>query len=174
MKFKFISFVLSILLTNCDECKDDPNPITELEKLPAATQQGKNTFGCLVDGKAWVTATSTGAVAFYQENILAIGAKITEKEREQSIGIDLYASNIELRQYLLNEPSITGAQFTDYTDVNKVCIYEKENLLKGILTITKYDPVNLIISGLFEFETVNTQCDTVKITDGRFDLTYAN
>lgn len=175
MKLNLVSFLLAIFLTACDGCKhDDPLPKTELEKLPPATQEGKHTFGCLVNGKAWVTATSTGAVAFYQEGMLAIGAKITEKQREQSIGLDLLASNLELRQYLLNSSSIAGAQFVDYTDTKKVCNYKKEDLLKGTLTITRHDPVNLIISGLFEFETVNTECDTIKITDGRFDLTYAN
>ena len=42
------------LLQSCDDS------VTELEKLPPATQTGKNTFGCLVEGKAWVTKTSTG------------------------------------------------------------------------------------------------------------------
>ena len=35
-------------------CKKDKTETTELSKLPAATQTGANTFGCLVNGKAWV------------------------------------------------------------------------------------------------------------------------
>lgn len=66
--------LLIILLANADGCKDDPKPKTELEKLPPATQEGKHTFGCLVDGKAWVTRVSTDAVSFYQEGVLSITA----------------------------------------------------------------------------------------------------
>ena len=48
--------ILPLLMLSMQQCGDDtPKPLTELEKLPQATQSGKHTFGCLVDGKAWVT-----------------------------------------------------------------------------------------------------------------------
>ena len=34
-------------LTQCSKCKNDPAPT---DQLPAATQTGANTFGCLVNG----------------------------------------------------------------------------------------------------------------------------
>ena len=50
----FLTLLLcGLLYTACRKPNPDP-PITEEEKLPPATQEGKNTFGCLVDGKAWV------------------------------------------------------------------------------------------------------------------------
>ena len=54
-----------LLLTLCFLCQcsckksilanddDDNPPMTELEKLPAITMEGANTFGCLVNGEAW-------------------------------------------------------------------------------------------------------------------------
>lgn len=45
----------------------------------------------------------------------------------------------------------------------------------GILTITRFDPVNFIISGTFSFKAkeINTG-EIVEITEGRFDMQYTN
>jgi hypothetical protein len=37
---------------------------------------------------------------------------------------------------------------------------------------SKIDRTNYILSGTFEFSAVTENCDTVKITDGRFDVHY--
>lgn len=52
------------------------------------------------------------------------------------------------------------------------CDFFEENTISGILTITKFDKVNYIISGTFEFTTALNGCDTLRITDGRFDIKY--
>ncbi|HYG02766.1 MAG TPA: hypothetical protein VD927_09985 [Chryseosolibacter sp.] len=91
---RHLSFILLALLTACDGCKlDDPQPAhkTELEKLPPATQEGKNTFGCLVNGKAWYTKSTVRADVVYQSGILSIGGSIIEPSG-QSIGIALTES----------------------------------------------------------------------------------
>ncbi|MBS1557911.1 MAG: hypothetical protein JST69_04210 [Bacteroidetes bacterium] len=63
-----------LLLASCDLFKkNDPKPLTELEKLPPATQTGKNTFGCLVNGKAVIASTTTNVTGVYQQGILQIG-----------------------------------------------------------------------------------------------------
>lgn len=48
----------------------------------------------------------------------------------------------------------------------------KDLIYKGILTVKKLDTINQIISGTFWFTAVNSNGDTVKITDGRFDVYY--
>jgi hypothetical protein len=40
----------------------------------------------------------------------------------------------------------------------------------GIIQITKYDLPNNIISGIFNFKIKPTNCDTLFVTDGRFDF----
>ncbi len=84
---KLFYYLILILLTGCESCDDIINPKTELEKLPPATQQGKSTFGCLVNGKAWVTRSSTDASSFYQSGILQISADVDETNREQHIDL---------------------------------------------------------------------------------------
>jgi len=52
----FLNFSLSIiLLLSLGACsKDDDIPKSPIDQLPPATQTGENTFGCLLDGKAFL------------------------------------------------------------------------------------------------------------------------
>ena len=47
---------LAALVLLCTQCKktNSSTPQTELEKLPPITKTGANTFGCLVNGVAWL------------------------------------------------------------------------------------------------------------------------
>ena len=51
--FLIVLLATTLLAASCKKDKPQDNR-TELEKLPAITQIGANTFGCLVDGKAWL------------------------------------------------------------------------------------------------------------------------
>lgn len=56
----------------CKLQKNKPTK-TELEKLPPITQIGANTFGCLINGKAWIPENenlwlTTHPLRFYFEN----------------------------------------------------------------------------------------------------------
>jgi hypothetical protein len=167
---KIIPLLFIALLTACEGCKDDPAPKTELEKLPLATQEGKNTFGCLVNGKAWVTETSIDAAAVYQLGILQIYATLNDKTSDDSMSFFAFGDrSIEVLNLAQNPNA--GVGFT-YQQAN--CTYLENDTIKGTLSITKLDEAQLIISGTFEFSTVVSGCDTLKITEGRFDLTYAN
>ena len=75
---RFFYIVIFILLTGCEDCDDIINPKTELEKLPPATQTGKNTFGCLVNGRAWLPTSEFGSNGIFVDmsfpNFLSINA----------------------------------------------------------------------------------------------------
>jgi hypothetical protein len=136
---------------------------------PPETQEGKNTFGCLVDGKAWVIRSSIDAQAFYQEGVLSITADLSEKA--QGISITIRDNDIKNIEYLLESEPIAYALYGD--DVEN-CGYSTTSMFKGKLLITKIDKVNFIISGTFDFEAYSSDCGKiVKITHGRFDLNYA-
>ncbi len=162
-----------IILTGFASCDDIINPKTELEKLPPATQEGNSTFGCLVNGKAWVVRTTTDAGGFYQSGVLQISAGIDEAERKQGITLAVLGGITEgLSYYPANNPKCEAV--FSWRKSTGTCAYDGSKTLEGQLTITKLDQTNLIISGLFEFTTVVSGCDTIKVTDGRFDLLYAN
>lgn len=170
MKTMFI-FLLPIVLT-LQHCHDDaPKPLTELEKLPPATQSGKRTFGCLMDGKAWVIEGITDVSAYYQTGTLFIAAGLATQLIDQTIAISLEDNNLSEKEYILSDyPQAFGR----LTDKNINCQYLTSSTLQGKFLITHLDNINFIISGSFEFEAYSTDCTkTIKITDGRFDIHYA-
>lgn len=50
--FPVLTTALALLLTQCR--KNDDAPAKPEDQLPAATQTGANTFGCLLNGKPWM------------------------------------------------------------------------------------------------------------------------
>jgi len=50
--------------------------------------------------------------------------------------------------------------------------YETNAKVSGQLMITKLDTMKQIVSGTFYFNALNSTGDTVKITNGRFDMPY--
>lgn len=166
---KILSPVLIIAFFLLGGCNDDSQ--TEKEKLPPATQTGENTFGCLVDGKAWVTETSIDAYGFYQSGVLSITALLEKKGVDQGMGFIIHDVNLEERHYVFSLPPDNYAAFGDNI-LN--CGFETNSQYMGTLTVTNFDSNQFIISGLFEFEAYSDDCTKlVKITEGRFDLHYA-
>ena len=175
-------FANTLLAGSCKKTKPD-TPLTELEKLPAATQTGANTFGCLVDGVAWLPNGSkpqTGGAniqlyvdpTFQGGRFSITGHKYNEPNQYISIGsfkcttsgfFD-FDSSYNGIQFYRNRP---GSNFVNYS-TNDIGIFKK-----GLINITKYDLISGIFSGTFEgklFIANGSYGDTIKITDGRFDV----
>ena len=49
------------------------------------------------------------------------------------------------------------------------CQYVREDDVQGKLEITKLDMKNGIIAGKFEFTLTKPGCETIRVTEGRFD-----
>jgi hypothetical protein len=160
-------------------CKKD------VSELPEASQTGANTFGAKVDGSFWVPqkfgvvpANNLLEVQPLPNNSFLINARNlssspTETEFEiflqnitgpgtillnQNTGIGNYTSGsyayyVKRKFMPLNE-WITSAQYT------------------GSVTITKYDMVNKILSGSFQFTAGSTDntANPISVTEGRFDI----
>lgn len=112
-----------ILIFLCSpQCK---KTVDELSKLPPITQEGKNTFGCLVNGKAWTPENgeliiATPSVRFYYDNInggeFSIIAKKSNVDANVAQEIILAVNNIEtIRNYTfpLNAYNM-GVKFNNY------------------------------------------------------------
>ena len=70
-----ISFLLLVSFGGLCSCEliSNNEPKTELEKLPSITQDGQNTFGCLVNGNAIVVTNTIEITAIYQQGNLQLG-----------------------------------------------------------------------------------------------------
>jgi hypothetical protein len=171
-KFLLLSLLTSFILlaSQCKNDDDNKTPLAPIDQLPPPTQEGKYTFGCLVNGEAWIPRTTTDMVAIYQQGVLSIGADVDSKE-ESIIFVIRDTSIITDKIYTLNDPPITEAKF--YSVEGTVwCDYNSDDTINGYITLSRFDKINYIISGQFKFTTVNSDCDTIRVTDGRFDMKY--
>jgi hypothetical protein len=134
--------------------------------------EGKNTFGCLVNGKAWLPKGDNG-----RDN-LAVGCNSELFDlRAYRINSDadweyfyLFTKLIgSKRHFELNDTKTGTILFT-----NNNCTYGRDNNVyrKGTLTFTRFDETNLIFAGTFEITLAKPGCDTIKIRNGRFDMKF--
>lgn len=172
---KLKTLALGILLFSAISCCKDKDE----DKLPPETQEGKNTFGCLVNGKVWVptgiTFPSPNINAEVSKTQFRIGA-LKSKGGYVSFNIQFQPSS---GIFNLNNEKCMAA----YGNSTANCYYRTDSITSiGTLEITKFDSINNIISGRFSFNaskflivgTVSDEsCDsTVTITEGRFDIKY--
>jgi hypothetical protein len=158
-----------LLLSTC--CKNDDNSCNGIDCLPPATQTGENTIGYLVNEEPISVTNSNKMTAIYQQGQLQFGGGIDNSETDIGLGIILSDPiNVNVDYDLTNYPTY-AAQFGKREDrIN--CSYAFENTYQGSVTFTKIDRTNYIISGSFEFSTVTDNCETINITNGRFDMKY--
>jgi len=156
---------------------DDPTP---LEQLPPATQEGLNTLGCLVNGKAWLPDGSDGN---HGSNFsVSYGSVTSPNGSGGSFDLRTYRYTRDTDQYMnisLNDLQVGVYPITDTVntrvwleDGKTGCYYESRRYTTyraGNITITKIDTRKGIIAGTFEFTLVVPGCDTLRVTDGRFD-----
>ncbi len=162
----FISLGLCI---SCDLGLGIHEP-TELEKLPPLTTTGENTFGCLVNGEAFVVTNTSQQVAIFQQGQLQFGGSMDDKDRHESLSLNLIDPLHENEIYLLIDDKYHGGYTVKLGD--SICLYEFGDTNEGFVMFHNIDRTNFTISGTFEFSTVTEDCDTVRITDGRFDMQY--
>jgi hypothetical protein len=179
--------VLAIItLFSSLQCKKEQ---TEIEKLPAATQTGADTFGCLVDGIALKPRGSAfgGPVKlcqyqYIQPNNKPLGYYFSlsggdSKSYSDGIhGIMLTGDNVsfEEKTYQLADQHVDqkfAAVFFIIHD-GTITEYKTNNINTGELTITRFDPVSQIISGSFWFDAINDKGEKVEVREGRFDMHF--
>ena len=177
-----ISIATTLLAASCKKPKPGA-ALTELEKLPPITQTGANTFGCLVDGKAWLPNGSKP-----QTGGPNIQVYIDPTFQGGRFSITGHQYNIPDSYIAIGSANCTSGGIFNFSNSATVGSYYKTILGSlpcqlsstdagtfkiGFLNITKYDLTAGIFSGTFEFKLFNPQIlcsDTVRITDGRFDV----
>ncbi len=159
-------------------CKKEK--IAEIDKLPAATKTGANTFGCLVNGKAWMAQTDCQFLcdAPFKLNYDANGggkvfvSALFENIKERmSFAMDSTNTNVDFN-YAIFGSSQMGFTYSD-EKLTPNCSFlfstDSTTATSGNVTLTRYDLQNRIISGTFSFTLIKPSCSPIRITDGRFD-----
>ncbi len=173
--------LLVVIIIMGFQCRKQPRPnVTDIPGLPPATQTGANTFGFLLNGASWIpegpNKLSIDFDAGFNNGIFGIVAyrKINPINSTQIV--------IGIRDSL-NFMSIPSSKSTGRTNLGYVnysneafCSYNQNDTSTfsfGSVTISKLDRLNRIISGKFECKLFNPVCgDTIKITNGRFDMKF--
>lgn len=191
-KLFYVLILLPLLAMQCEKdekqnnCGDD-NQQCELNKLPPITSTGQGTFACLLNGKAWLSKAGEYNIlkpryafdADYFEGNLAIDG--IRYDNDQAVdAIDLVT---------INYSAYDGAIIVLKKQNDGVAYYAGDSCyygffnseFNGLLKIIRFDSINRIVAGTFEFTTYISKnssegsienCDTIYVTDGRFDIAF--
>jgi hypothetical protein len=181
MKKTLLLIIFYISLLSCSHSSDDSQPVSELDKLPPATQTGANTFGCLLDGVAFKPGiTNNSYNCFYQfvngEYYFNVNASNQKYGILKSIGIGTQKLTISQGQTLVLLEKVFGNASATYYNANSNTgldeLLNTDINNSGELKITKLDFTHSIVSGTFWFNVIDSQNVVHHITDGRFDMQF--
>ena len=183
-------FLIIAITTQCNKTNVDP------DGLPPETQTGAGTFACKINGVVWGynnpdpqaldnRVKSSWSFDANDKNgtlqVIALKYYDASKNYDEVIHFIADSLNLVKEKYLNRNAFNYGFVYTVFAPKNKQCgdynstgINDTTKVFSnsGKLIITKLDQNAKIISGTFYCTILETGCDTLKITDGRFDLKY--
>ena len=197
MKKIAVLLFIQFLLLGCENTDDGTT-----SNLPALTTEGKNTFGCKIDGVNFLPKQKVIGTPYYIPELRAVyvydkyyfngyhlSINAINFVLDKNIHIEMTATETPLEQgktypiTLNQEGNINGyyeyygksVENGDGTGFTPYYKYYTNNEFDGELEIVKLDTENKIISGRFWFhcQEINTN-EIVKITEGRFDIKYTD
>ncbi len=155
------------------------------EEIPTLSQDGRRAMGFLLNGKVWVPKGRTGQSQNYQldvdpdfDSLGVFGIKayrfpnFGDGTRNGYQDFAIGASTKALGIYHFEKSA--NRLFVLY-DRDTGCLYDNRDTTtqgKGYLKITRYDLEKGVFQGEFEVTLWKPGCDTVRITEGRFDWKY--
>ncbi len=183
-KIHVITAIITGFIFLCSSCKEYiVKPVDPLTVLPPATQTGARTFGCLVNGNAFVPKNRSifqGPQLLFDflrigngYYILTIGGGNPGKNGSDPIQVVMRADSMKVSEgqtVPLTTYNTPGMAFGEVMTMSNS--YYTNLSTTGQLHITRMDTIKQIVSGTFYFTAANKAGDTIKVTAGRFDMTY--
>ena len=176
--------LFAAVLTLSVSCKKNNDP-TKNAVLPAATQEGKNTVGFTINGEVWVPYAkcayfndpcrelSTGYDVSGGSAPNAFSFQVVRKRGNTSSSLTVSSSGRGTITSVGDKVDSIGVNFTAENSVGNDGTYS--GIQPGSrFIITKFDKLNQIISGEFEFilKEDNQSGKTITLKDGRFDFRF--
>ena len=183
MKNRILYTCLCFVLLSV-QCRKSDLRRTDTPGLPPATQIGANTFGFLLNGQPWVPKGYNGSgnnlsINYdpgFNNGVVGITAyrAIANLPNTQTAGIGIrdslnymtFPKSFKLSNKSLFRAGVTKDVFCMLLsfDINTHC--------NGELIIDKLDKQKRIIAGRFYYTLHQNGCDTIKVTNGRFDMKF--
>ncbi len=175
----FVSVLTGILFfTSLPSCSRN-DKVDPIPQLPPITLEGKNTFGCKVNGEVWLPYKPLGDVftgpllSYYYNDKrgLYIGAQANRISHYEWMQVNAICPDTGTFQIIIN--STENIVFT----TNKSGTYYNYELSDSnsfnLIRILKLDTLKFVIAGTFQFTAYDPiKKDSVYITEGRFDIKY--
>ena len=159
------------------------------DSLPPITQEGKNTFGCKINGKVWVphwdcfyltggTAEMDYSIVPKTNSSLLPLVWVMHLGREADNSLFSFQQAPTLSDHLIYHPgNIIDSLKIEYAIAPASFYYNYYYVDRNtprFFNIDKLDTLNKIVAGTFAFTLYgsdnNSNLDSVVITEGRFDL----
>ncbi len=168
---------ITLTASECKKSKPDPNSDNG---LPPATQEGKDVFACKVNGQPWISQRGLRNMGggLHGDTLRVFGTMTLADESIERFHLVLAGTYDSSKQfYQLND---TSNAYIGYLKTGGAPCFNTTGGYSGVarkisggqLTITKADPTTKIIAGTFNFTVPRDYCDTLKVTEGRFDIRY--
>lgn len=164
-KLKLLPLLGILFLTSCEK----------EEVMPEYSESGENTFAAYVNGELWLPRGrpqifKTSLTYNYYPEDEALTLEAFRKKEPEGEYINMNLAGVDGEGIYSLDGKGGGITF------NGVCNYSggygnNEYVYRnGTLEITRFDTVNWIIAGKFEATLHKAGCDTLRITEGRFDF----
>jgi hypothetical protein len=185
-KITLFLLLLPLLAMQCRKDKNDcpeGDKACELAKLPPLTTEGKGTFGCLVNGKAWLPESNTPVPKLRstyhdEEQAYFLEAKYyDDNQRSTLLAFNIVQFSLIQHQYVLSvyrTDTISQGIYSvcwDNDGCSRNSFFTNE-IETGTFTVSYVDSAKQIISGTFDFVAKASNGETVCVTDGRFDMLF--
>lgn len=148
------------------------------QDLPEASQTGAGTFGMKINGESWrgdgTITFGPASTAYYRSSDkgVQIQSIVTRQNGSQEKFNMVVTNTNTIGKYVMgNFPSLKSIDSTRfwYND-NEEFAYKLRQGVQNSVEITRLDTLREIVSGKFSVSLVNRNNDTLKLTEGRFDL----
>jgi hypothetical protein len=186
---KIASLLLFCIALLSAKCKKENILVSELSKLPPETHTGANTFGCLVNGQAFLPKGSFLGGAILQCNYIHIndgdyfvvqgningnnpGSGTSVQVQTDSLAISENVTIPLLKYFTPGFASGTYGQILFTSSGVKSIDYRTNLTTTGQLHITYLDDVKQIVAGTFSFDAINSNGEKVEVRNGRFDVYF--
>jgi hypothetical protein len=159
-----------------------PAPPIDYTVLPDATQEGKNTFGCKVNGQVWVPRVPLLSVTIQNKSALfsekngkgsgIIMCNLLDGSLDDYFTTAFTSSFFEPRTYKTLSDTAQFRFNPDFTRLGEG-FQHIDGDTSNYFTITKIDTARNFISGIFQCTLYDSKkSKKLKITEGRFDMPY--
>ncbi|MBO0329557.1 hypothetical protein [[Muricauda] lutisoli] len=168
--------VLSLFLLTFISCSNDDKPENPVDALPPITQTGENTFACLINGKPFFSSRDRRAFYTYADGAYTLSIS---GSRYDDIGLrSIHLSGLDIVNGVTEglhplKARMSGGYSAEYLIGGGITLDTgTTDDAPGLLTITRFDLQEFIVSGTFEFSVKDKEGNTLNFTDGRFDLKF--